>query len=1206
VYLKQIELENFKSFGGKLTIPLMEGYLAVTGPNGSGKSNITDAILFVLGPKSSKAIRAGKLTDLIFDGGKARDKADYTKVSLVFDNTDRMIPWDEDIVKLTRLVKLSQDGDGYSSYFYVNDRKSSMTEFDSILMRARISAEGYNLVQQGDVTRIVQMGNLERRRVLDGISGIASFDADLDKAKNEKIEAEANLDRIGIIITELNTQLEQLEKDMVAARKYLEAQKQMDMAKAQMVYRQLESAEAEVTYTKEQITAHAEDIQKLQEKKDKLSQTVGELDRALKEKEAEIEAKIGPEYRQLKDKIENVKIEMATIKDRVERAEEDITEQETSISEYSEKLSGTESELQECISSLVATENELNDKTNALNSVKKDHDKLRKDISNAGGEITVLQKKLQDTEELIDKKAAEEQDAQVRVAKATAAADESALAISSLEEQVQAADFEIKDAEWNLKETTAGSGIVDTKIMSDRIMAAKREEAEFEKQESEMSDAVNRLNLEYERLRTEKRVTESMGQGSAAVSAIMALRDKGSMKGIHGTVAELATVDQEFEVALSVAAGGKMQAVIVDNDQVAADAINYLKREKLGRVTFLPLDKMMEGKPRARAIMIEKDVVGYAIDLIKFDKRYRAAFWYVLGDTQVVETLDEARRLMGGVRLVTKPGELIEASGAMVGGTLNKQSAMKFGAASESRMEKVGAELRVATDTLETLKQQLRNLRDEIRVMDNEFRSVSNATVGVQGKLGKLEAQLGEIREKKKRLAASMDAKRQQLVSDQGALDKAQKTLGKISAELSALRDEKTALRERVTAMAPADIQERLQKTQNSQFDLESHVNRLSAEKAAINAEKAGIENQKSVIQKQIDAAKKKIKEYQDLISSADENINKIKIELDGLKRIETDMESGIKDLRDAKDELVRKKYEAEGSKTSVTEKIETKRSFALTLEAKIVISAETIRQLKEEIALIKIEVNVPIPSEQELQRTIRSCEAVMAKAGNVNLRAIEDYDERKARHTKLTDDVNSLNARIKELNGLMDSLNADKKKLFMETYNGVNTNFKVIYEDLSGGGEAFMRLENEESPFEGGLLINAKPKNGKLLRLEALSGGEKSLTALAFIFAIQEFQPSPLYVLDEVDMFLDSVNAEMVAKRVRKSSAKAQFIQVSLRKVTLATAEHLFGVTRQPNGISKVIIQPDLAEVSKYESEAMKSRKPDEYMTGNGPVKEE
>ncbi|MCL2143076.1 MAG: AAA family ATPase, partial [Methanomassiliicoccaceae archaeon] len=270
LYLKQIELENFKSFGGKLTIPLMEGYLAVTGPNGSGKSNISDAILFVLGPKSSKAIRAGKLTDLIFDGGKTKNKAEFTKVSLVFDNKDRMIPWDDDTVKLTRLVRLAQDGENYSSYFYVNDGKSSMTEFDNLLARARISAEGYNLVQQGDVTRIVQMGGLDRRRILDSISGIASFDADLESAGKEKAETEANIERIEIIIKELDTQLAQLEKDMVEARKYLEAQSKLDEAKAQMLHRQLENAMAEADGIREELLRSQNEIETLKQKKQKL------------------------------------------------------------------------------------------------------------------------------------------------------------------------------------------------------------------------------------------------------------------------------------------------------------------------------------------------------------------------------------------------------------------------------------------------------------------------------------------------------------------------------------------------------------------------------------------------------------------------------------------------------------------------------------------------------------------------------------------------------------------------------------------------------------------------------------------------------------------------------------------------------------------------------------------------------------------------
>ena len=251
-----------------------------------------------------------------------------------------------------------------------------------------------------------------------------------------------------------------------------------------------------------------------------------------------------------------------------------------------------------------------------------------------------------------------------------------------------------------------------------------------------------------------------------------------------------------------------------------------------------------------------------------------------------------------------------------------------------------------------------------------------------------------------------------------------------------------------------------------------------------------------------------------------------------------------------------------------------------------------SVAQLKSEVDAIEIEVELPIPSEEEIRRTIRAQESAIAKLGNVNLRSIEEYDEKKARLDGLNAEVESLNRHIKELDDLMSSLTSKKKGLFMQSYNAVNENFKSIYAQLSGGGEAYMGLENEDDPFIGGLMINAKPRNGKMLRLEALSGGEKSLTALSFIFAIQEHQPSPFYVLDEVDMFLDSVNAEMVARRVKESSAKAQFIQVSLRKVTLALADHLIGVTRPPSGISRVIMQPDLAEVSRYEEEALKRQK--------------
>ena len=1191
LYLKQIELENFKSFGGKLTIPLMEGYLAVTGPNGSGKSNISDAILFVLGPKSSKAIRAGKLTDLIFDGGKTKNKAEFTKVSLVFDNKDRMIPWDDDTVKLTRLVRLASDGENYSSYFYVNDGKSSMSEFDSLLARARISAEGYNLVQQGDVTRIVQMGNLERRRILDSISGIASFDADLESAGKEKTETEANIERIQIIVKELDTQLVQLEKDMVEARKYLEAQSKLDEAKAQMVHRQLENATAEADGIRERMLASKNEIEMLKQRKQKLIDKAEELTSLLRTKEKEIEDKAGPEYKDIKNKIESAKLDKARNADRIETFLETISEQNEIIALSKEQLTETEADLQSCVNSITGTQKELGSKKEAHVKASKVLTELRKSIDSAGGEAKAVQDRIQEVELKIDKKGEEQQLSEVKVAKAEAARQTAEINVASLEDKLNEADFEIKDAEWNLKETKESSGVVDVRVYTEKIMAARKKESELERQETELNSAIMRLSEEYESLKAEKRVTERVRQ-SEGVSAILELRDKGTMKGIHGTLMELGTVDREHETALSVAIGGNAQAVIVDDDQVANDAIEFLKKNKFGRVKFLPLNKMREGKPHAKAIMIEKDAIGYAIDLIKFKEKFRAAYWSALGSTLVFENMAEARRVMGDVRIVTKAGELIDPSGAMTGGTLNQGATFKFGPAAESRLDSLGAELRAATGALDALRQSLREIRQQIRGYDDQMRSESAGAADVLGKIAGYETQLTILRNNRKKAADDLTAEKEKMKAVEKELSDASSELSKISDQLTSLKDERTALREKMVKIAPADLQEKIQNAQDSVFGLQTQVNDLTAEHSALETEKESIDARKKAILRDIKTAEEKISSKLSEKQAAEKEIERLNIDIEGLRRIENDFESKIADLRDARDKVLQEKVSTESARDHTSDSITTKIGIAAGFEAQISIADGIIEQLKEEVSQLTVQVEMPVPSEEELKRTIRSCESVMNKIGSVNLKAIEDHDEKKERHTRLSDDVAKMNTRINELTALMESINKEKKGLFMGVYEGVNANFKEIYAELSDGGEAFMKLENEESPFDGGLMINAKPKNGKLLRLEALSGGEKSLTALAFIFAIQELQPSPLYVLDEVDMFLDSVNAEMVAKRVKKSSAKAQFVQVSLRKVTLVMADHLIGVTRQPSGISKIIFQPDLAEVSKYEDEAGREKK--------------
>ena len=1184
-------MENFKSFGGKLVVPLMEGYTAVTGPNGSGKSNITDAILFVLGPKSSKAVRAGKLTDLIFDGGKSKGKAPFTRVSLVFDNTDRIMPWDDDVVRLTRYVKLSDNGTDYSSYFYVNDRKSTMGEFDALLTKARISADGYNLVQQGDVTRIVQMGAIERRRIIDAISGIASFDADIEKARIERTEAETNLDRIGIVVEELNHQVDRLARDREDARAYLAAQSRLEMAKAQYSHRRLQMEQSKLNSVSDQIARLEGRVDA-----DRAAKTDLELQHRSKEeeiaaKEEEIASKIGPEYRELKERIEAAKVDLATKRDRKEAAETDLEEQNGFKESFEQSISRNNAEIVMLRQSREDMQTKLAEAQSRMEAARKEEAEVSATIADTGGEQRELQKELERIEADFDACSAELRSSQGRLAKAEAASDEAHTAFANLDERIQSIDFEIKDARWSIDQIKAEAG-PSTEDFGNRILEAKRRESELEKQESELDAAYRRIDAEYNSLQAEKKVSERMNRGSAAVEAILALRNRGEMKGIHGTIQELATVDKGFETALSVAAGGKMQAVVVDDDQVAADAIAYLKREKLGRVTFLPLTKMMGGKPRAKAIMSVKDSEGYAIDLIDFDQRYYNAFWYVLGDTLVVRDMDVARRIMGGIRIVTMGGELIEASGAMVGGNLSQQNLLKFGAASEDKLAEVGERLRKAGDALDDVRRRLREVREEIRGIDDEMRKVSSGAMEQREQMAQLKGRVAELEKTRTSASAEMKLVRQRVSEADAELESSRTVFADVSERLSALTESRAKVKARIAEIAPADLQNRIQAVRDRIFKLNESISDYKLQIGGMDTEIAGYGKQNESLQIQLDSVNRIIAEDKRSIEENTELMQRARIDLDALRSIEAEMEGGIEDLRNQKDALVAEKYRIDSEIREKAKDIENGTATLASFRAQAIQLEASVAQYRAEVDAIEIEVEMPIPSEEEIRRTIKAQESTIAKLGNVNLRSIEEYDEKKARLDGLNAEVESLNRHIKELDDLMSSLTSKKKGLFMRSYDAVNENFKAIYSQLSGGGEAFMGLENEDDPFSGGLMINAKPKNGKMLKLEALSGGEKSLTALSFIFAIQEHQPSPFYVLDEVDMFLDSINAEMVARRIKESSAKAQFIQVSLRKVTLALADHLIGVTRPPSGISRVIMQPDLAEVSRYEEEALKRQK--------------
>ncbi|MCQ2079015.1 MAG: chromosome segregation protein SMC [archaeon] len=1191
MYLRQIELENFKSFGGKVTVPLMEGYMAITGPNGSGKSNIGDAIMFVLGPKSPKAVRAGRITDLIFSGGASKAKAKSMTVSLVFDNSDRMLPWGDDTVRLTRFVKLSDNGQDYTSYFYINDQKSTLSEFDSLLTKARISADGYNIVQQGDVTRIVQMGNIERRRILDGISGIASFDADIAKAQGERKEAEDNLGIIELLREDKEKQLKNLEKDREQARIYLQAKSELDTAKAQLTVRQRDREVATLSNLCGYIDTLNGELAQLREVKESAKNDHAQNEQAIADKESEIEARVGPEYSKIKADIEQAKIRLATEKDRVETAEADIRYQTESKAGYLESIEENRNEYRTLSESLHDLEIRFQAANAEYEAAKAEEVRISEETSKHGGELTELQKRLEILGKQIDEASAKDQDAKTASASAKVVREHSQIARADAEEAVNSAQFEVKDADWNLKELQKTLGPVKSEDLSKKILDLKREEANLESQEEQLRRVYEKRSADFNKLSAEKRASDAYNGAGEAVTRILQLRSTGEIPGIYGTIAELAKVEPGYETALSVAAGGKMQSIVVDTDATAARCIQYLKSNGLSRVSFVPLNKMVSGKPRAKAIMVLKRTEGYATDFLTYSPEFTNAFWYVFQDTLVTKTLDQAREIMGGIRIVTREGELIEAAGAMVGGTLNKAKMAKFGPASQGALDEAAEGVRSASEALECIRGKLRDLRETIRKTDDEMRSASKDDIDARGKLAAAQAALDQARRSLKTAEENLAKKIKDAdLAEKDAITK-QALAEATSKTLEMLRADRTTARERIAVIAPAGLQERIQAIRDKVYNCSGTVAELKTEIGGTKAELAGLDKQKEAYDNQVAEIVKRISSQKQAKAEHNETNQEITVSLSALRSIEAEMESGLAELKNAKDALIQRRYELASAIQKAQSDIETKEGIISSQNALVITTRQNIEALEEEVRNIKFEVPTPIPSEEALKRTIRGCEAKIDGLGTPNLRAIEDYDARKAEYDEMIEQVKVLNSQINKLDRLTEDLTSKKTGLFMEAYEEVSKNFKAIYAQLSGGGEAFMELEKPEEPFEGGLEINAKPRNGKRLRLEALSGGEKSLTALSFIFAIQEYQPSPFYVLDEVDMFLDAVNSEMVAKRVKESSVKAQFIQVSLRKVTLTLADHLIGVTRPPSGISRVIMQPDLNEVSKYEEEALRMR---------------
>ena len=1179
-------MENFKSFGHKLTVPFYPGFTAITGPNGSGKSNIVDAILFVLGPKSSKVMRAGRLTDLIFNGGKNRkNPSKYCKVSLVFDNSQRKMPLDANDVVLTRIIKrapLKDNPDNYYSYFYINDRSASYTEFIDLLTHARISGEGYNIIKQGDVTSLVEMGSVDRRKIVDGIAGISTFDEDIEKAEKERGDVDKNLERIDIILNEITSQIRQLKKDRDAAYQYKEMKDKLYETKAMIAYKKKQEIEAQILEVNKQIESYEQEQKKFEEQKETLKTRYTELQQKLDEVEKKIGASGGDEAAGLKEKIDTLRSEMIKLDERINYSNDEVAEKKKEKESLETSREEIKKELEEC----TKQKDELATKTQEIEAILKtkeeDLGKLREDIAQSDDTSMDITRELVKMREEYNNTQNEKHDYELKRDRLKEKLDAVDLQVAELQETKSTYEFELKDIDWQTGELQKGKQESSKKVKESEkhLFEKKKRETEITEQLADLEKAILKMQREQSKLQAEREAAQTIGaKYNAAVESVLAARNAGELKGVRGTIAQLAQVDEKYKLPLEIAAGPRMQAIVVEDDAAAAEAIGYLQKKKLGRATFLPINKMIVGKPRAQALMTVKDesTLGFAIDLVDFNPEYRGAFWYVFGDTVIVNTLSDARRLMGGVRLVDMKGDLIEASGAMVGGSPPSQR-LSFGSADQQTLDEVTRKLNAAIQHQDQLSEELAQLKKDIGELENTFRTLRGETdAGLQTK--DLELRKKEFQGKLDLLRKELDGKlkeKQSIETETATVLESFHACEQRLTELDTLKEEKgkhlLKNTKKEVAQAVRGLEKTVSELQENRLTLHSEQETIQKKSELLNERSTELTEKISAIDAEVETLKHTIQEYK-------ETRAKHQDELKALMTVEETMSGKTKELALERDSLYKKTVGIENELETLSTKTESYLDLITRAKFRLPTLDDSLKELDQEIALYNVEITqTKLPAIESLKETILSIEQKMQQLEPVNMRALEEYEHQTERKKKFDEDIDHLNAQKKNLVKLVGEITSKKKERFFEVYDQINKNFKEIYAQLSEGGEAELLLENEENVFEGGLTIKARPQGKKVLRLAALSGGEKSIASLGFIFAIQQYDPSPFYVLDEIDMFLDGVNAEMVSRMIKTRAEHSQFISVSLRKIALKEANYLYGVTMHDSGISEMIgnIDPD------------------------------
>jgi chromosome segregation protein len=1200
VHINQVELTHFKSFGGSITIPLQEGFTVVTGPNGSGKSNILDAVLFCLGLASSRGMRADRLPDLINSAMLREGKAAETSVSVRFDLSE----WQPDQAEagleppeegpwikpgqqewtVSRRLRVAPGGT-YASSFSADGVSCNLQQLQSQLRRLRVDPEGSNVVMQGDVTRIVSMSARDRRGIIDELAGVALFDSRIEQSRGKLDEVQERQERCSIVQQELLSSRQKLERDCAKARTYQDLRQRHHNGRLQEQVLAFEAAQASQAALLQRSTSLASQQQAEREAISEGETGLTAAAAVLEQLQAEVKA-LG------EDQLIAVQAELAGL----EASGRELTRQAgkhqldaEALQHQRHELARTQGELRQQQQALEASSDQaaLNDAEAGCRAAEAAVELSRRRLGEVAGRsgswLEDQQQRSRARQQLgaqIGPLEAERQQLQERLRQ-----HQERLAELGAEEQQEGAShrsaqeqLEATESSWQQVLEATRAEQQQMQELAESLALQQRTRSRLEQEQIQLEREIARLDSRRETLQ------ESRGTG-----ALRVLLEAG-MDGIHGPVAQLGEVEERVRLALEVAAGGRLGQVVVDDDRIAARAIELLKSRRAGRLTFLPLNKIRGGSgggssgsggaalQRGGAGAGGSGLIGKAVDLVGYEPVYAEVFRYVFGDTLVFDNLANARRELGRCRAVTLDGELLEKSGAMTGGSLQQRgSQLSFGRSQDGdeaeplrqRLLELGESLLACRRKEAQLGQRLEALRP--RLLEHQQRQA-----GLEAERSAAQRALAPQLQRQQQLGSRLGQLQQALQSDLQRQQQLDSMLLPLQQQRISLEEAEAAVQSSGDAARWQGLQSELEAADTALAAARSQRDWLLAARRerALSAER---------LSNQLEALSA---DEQRLVAA----VNTLVAERTRWKEQHQADQERRSTLAAEQQQLQTRFGESRRARDAAEAQLAAQRQALQQRQWKLQRLGEEIESLAEQqrgdqlrLAQLERELPEPLPEIPEevrqagleaLQAELRSLQARMEALEPVNMLALEELEQLETRLAELEERLEVLSKEREELLLRIETVATLRQEAFLEAFTAVDGHFRTIFEGLSDG-EGHLQLENPEAPLEGGLTLVAHPKGKAVRRLNSMSGGEKSLTALSFLFALQRFRPSPFYALDEVDSFLDGVNVERLAALIAGQADQAQFMVVSHRRPMIAAATRTIGVTQARGAHTQVVGLP-------------------------------